>query len=68
VVVGGRSAGRVTSVRRSAELGKVIGLAIVPAELARDGSSFQVQVNGRVEPMTVHLGPFFDPEGTRLKA
>jgi sarcosine oxidase subunit alpha len=68
VVVGGRSAGRVTSVRRSAELGKVIGLAIVPAELAEHGSSFQVQVDGRVESMTVHLGPFFDPEGARLKA
>ena len=47
VVVDGKSAGRVTSVRRSAELGKVIGLAIVPNELAVDGGRFDVQVNGR---------------------
>ena len=36
--------GRVTSVRRSAELGKVIGLAIVPNDLAVDGGRFDVQV------------------------
>jgi glycine cleavage system aminomethyltransferase T len=68
VVVDGRSAGRITSVRRSAELGKVIGLAVVPAELAQDGTTFHAQVDGRAQPLTVHLGPFFDPEGTRLKA
>ncbi|HZO50771.1 MAG TPA: 2Fe-2S iron-sulfur cluster-binding protein [Gaiellaceae bacterium] len=68
VVVDGRSAGRVTSVRRSAELGKVIGLAVVPHELAVDGGRFDVRVDGRLVPMTVHLGPFFDPEGARLKA
>jgi glycine cleavage system aminomethyltransferase T len=68
VVVDGRSAGRVTSVRRSDELGQVIGLAILPHELAVDGGRFEVQVNGRRVPMKVHLGPFFDPAGERLKA
>ncbi len=68
VVVDGRPAGRVTSVRRSAELGKVIGLAIVPYELAVDGGRFDVQVSGRAVPMTVHLGPFYDPAGERVKA
>lgn len=68
VVVDGRSAGRITSARRSAELGKVIGLAVVPHELAVDGGRFDAQVDGRTVPMRVHLGPFFDPEGTRLKA
>ena len=57
-----------TSVRRSAELGKVIGLAIVPYELAVDGGRFDVQVSGRAVPMTVHLGPFYDPAGERVKA
>jgi sarcosine oxidase subunit alpha len=66
--VDGVSAGRVTSVRRSATLGKVIGLAIVPNELAVDGGRFFVQVNGRPVGMTVRLGPFFDPAGERLKA
>lgn len=68
VVVAGRSAGRVTSVRRSEELGAVIGLAVVPAELARDGARFDVQVDGRPVPMTVRRAPFFDPDGERLKA
>ncbi len=68
VVVDGKSAGRVTSVRRSAELDKVIGLAIVPNELAVDGGAFNVQVNGRSVPMTVRLGPFYDPESTKVKS
>ena len=68
VVVDGKSAGRITSVRRSVELDKVIGLAVVPYELAVDGGRFDAQVNGKPVPMRVHLGPFFDPEGARLKA
>jgi sarcosine oxidase subunit alpha len=68
VLVEGASAGRVTSVRRSAALGKVLGLAIVPNELAVDGAPFVVQVDGRPVAMRVHLGPFFDPAGERLKA
>ena len=68
VVVDGISSGRVTSVRHSAELQKVIGLAIVPYELAVDGGRFDVQVNGKPTPMRVHLGPFFDPSGEKLRA
>jgi sarcosine oxidase subunit alpha len=68
VVVDGRSAGRVTSARHSAELDKVIGLAILPLGLAVDGGSFDVVVDGKAVPMRVHLGPFFDPDGVRLKA
>ena len=60
--------GRVTSVRHSAELGKVIGLAVVPAELAEEGARFDVRIGKRLEQMVVHLGPFFDPSGERLKA
>ncbi len=67
VIVDGVSAGRVTSVRHSAALGKVIGLAIVPSELAVEGARFVVQVDGRPVAMRVHLGPFFDPAGERLK-
>jgi len=68
VVIDGVSSGRVTSVRHSAELGKVIGLAIVPHDLAVDGGRFDVQVEGRAVPMTVHLGAFYDPTGERMKA
>lgn len=68
VVVDGKSAGRVTSVRHSEELRKVIGLAIVPIELAVDGGHFDVRVNGKNVRMKVHMGAFFDPAGERLKA
>jgi sarcosine oxidase subunit alpha len=68
VVVDGASAGRVTSVRRSHELGKVIGLAIVPNDVAVDGGRFHVQVDGKRVPMSVHLGAFFDPAGERLES
>ena len=68
VIVNGVSSGRVTSVRHSEALGKVIGLAIVPNELAVEGARFAVQVDGRAVAMRVHLGPFFDPAGERLKA
>jgi sarcosine oxidase, subunit alpha len=68
VVIDGVSSGRVTSVRHSGVLGKVIGLAIVPVELAVEGARFLVQVDGRAVAMRVHLGPFFDPAGERLKA
>ena len=68
VVVEGRPSGRVSSVRRSATLGKVIGLAIVPAELAVDDARFDVQVDGRPVAMRVRAGPFFDPTGERLRA
>jgi glycine cleavage system aminomethyltransferase T len=68
VVVDGKSSGRVTSVRRSAELGKVIGLAIIPHELAVEGGRFDVRIEGRSVPMRVHLGPFYDPEGEKVKS
>ena len=67
-MIDGKSSGRVTSVRRSEELGKVIGLAIIPNELAVDGGRFDVQVNGQPAPMTVHLGAFYDPEGEKVKS
>ena len=43
---------------------------------SRDGSEagtgidtrFDVQVNGRAAPMTVHLGPFYYPAGEKVKA
>ena len=68
VVVDGASSGRVTSVRYSQELGKVIGLAVVPVELSAEGTTFDVAVDGSLEPMVVRSVPFFDPAGERLKA
>ena len=68
VVVGGRSAGRVTSVRFSQELEKVIGMAVVPIGLAEDGKTFDVKIGSAIEQAVVRTEPFFDPEGARLRS
>jgi sarcosine oxidase subunit alpha len=63
-----RPVGRITSARWSPELRKVIGMAWVPAELARDGAEFFVTIDGGFDKAHVHLSPFFDPEGERLRS
>lgn len=68
VVVDGRSSGRVTSVRWSEQLGKTIGMAVVPAELAKDGATFDIKVDGTIERAVVTTKPFFDPEGSHLRS
>jgi sarcosine oxidase subunit alpha len=68
IVRDGRAAGRVTSARWSQTLGKSIGLAWLPPELAEEDAEFTIRVDGRLEPARVRLRPFFDPEGERLRA
>jgi sarcosine oxidase subunit alpha len=63
-----RPVGRVTSARWSPELRKVVGMAWVPAELARDGAHFFVTIDGGFEKASVRLAPFFDPDGERLRS
>jgi sarcosine oxidase, subunit alpha len=60
--------GRITSARWSPELRKVIGMAWVPAELARDGAEFFVTIDGGFDKAHVRLQPFFDPDGERLRS
>jgi sarcosine oxidase subunit alpha len=67
VVAGGRPIGRVTSSKWSACLGRAIGLAWLPTELAREGATFEVRVDGGIRTATVALKPFHDPDGTRLR-
>jgi sarcosine oxidase, subunit alpha len=68
IVVAGRPAGRVTSARLSEKVGKAIGLAWVPPDLATEGARLKIRVNGDLEEATVRLTPFFDPDGERLRA
>jgi len=69
VLRGGAVGGRVTSARRSAVSGRVIGLAYVPAAIAQDGERFEIDMGeGRRAQATVHLAPFHDPDGERLRA
>jgi sarcosine oxidase subunit alpha len=68
VLEGTHPIGRVTSSRWSPELRKAIGMAWVPAEIAEEGKSFLVTVDGGFERATVRLRPFFDPDGERLRS
>jgi sarcosine oxidase subunit alpha len=63
-----RPVGRVTSARWSPELRRVIGMAWVPSELARDGAQFFVTIEGGFDKAFVRLRPFFDPDGERLRS
>jgi len=58
VALAGRSIGRVTSAGPSPTLGKSIGLAYVPAELAEPGSELQVVVRKRALRARVVDTPF----------
>ena len=64
----GRWEGRVTSARRSEAAGAVIGLAWVPADVAVDGASFEIQFGGTHATARVRTAPFYDPAGERLRS
>jgi sarcosine oxidase subunit alpha len=66
VIRNGDIAGRVTSVTRSPTLGKVLGLAYLPPDLAEPGKRFEIRVDGgrMVTAETVPV-PFYDPENKR---
>lgn len=61
--------GWVTSSRFSPTLNEPIGLCWLDADVARQpGQTFTIRMNGRLEEARVHHGPFYDPEGLRLRA
>jgi glycine cleavage system aminomethyltransferase T len=68
IVVGGRPGGRVTSARWSDTMGNAIGMAWVPPDLAEEGAEISIKVDDRVEKARIHLRPFFDPDGERLRS
>jgi len=59
--------GRVTSVRFSPTLDKVIGLCWLPIELAQPGQTFSIRIKGELHAGRVVPLPFYDPEGARLR-
>jgi sarcosine oxidase, subunit alpha len=65
---GGSPMGQVTSARYSPQLGKTIGMAWVPAELAQDGASVTISDNGRRLRAQVVTKPFYDPDGKVLRS
>ena len=68
VVENGHPVGRVTSAKWSAWLGRVIGLAWVPAARARDGATFDVRMDGATARARVVMRPSYDPDGVRLRS
>jgi sarcosine oxidase subunit alpha len=68
VVADGFPVGRVTSAKWSAVLGRTIGMAWVPTELAVDGGEIRVRGNGKIRHGRVVAKPFYDPEGKRLRS
>ncbi len=63
-----RSVGWVTSSRFSHTLGKTIGLCWLPTEVASvEGNRFVIRREGEPWEASVHHGPFYDPQGERLR-
>jgi aminomethyltransferase len=61
VVHGGRTVGRVTSGAPSPTLGKSIGLAYVPPDLAAPGTRLEIRIRGRACAARVVETPFVKP-------
>jgi glycine cleavage system aminomethyltransferase T len=49
-------------------VGKVIGLAWVPKDLAADDVDIEISDNGATYAATVRTKPFYDPEGEVLRS
>lgn len=68
VVSDGQPIGRVCSSRWSETAGAFIGLAWVPTAMAQDGARLELGASGTRTVARVHLKPFFDPDGVRLRS
>ncbi len=68
VTKGGEQVGTLTSPCESPTLGKVIGLTVLCTDLARDGESVEVAVEGGTAPATVAPMPLYDTEKKRPRA
>jgi sarcosine oxidase, subunit alpha len=66
--VDGGPMGQVTSARHSPQLGGVIGMAWVPAALAKDGERVTISDDGRTLEAEVVTAPFYDPDGEVLRS
>jgi sarcosine oxidase subunit alpha len=64
----GAPAGQVTSARHSPVLGRTIGMAWVPQDLARDGATITISDEGRTVTAEIQTKPFYDPEGEVLRS
>jgi sarcosine oxidase, subunit alpha len=68
IVIEGWPSGRVTSARRSEQVGAVIGIAWVPPERSEGGTRFEIRVDRQLLGARVTHGAFFDPAGERMRS
>ena len=68
VFVGDEPVGRLTSGGYGYTLGHPIGLALVGADVDPDDPSLAVRVRGTRHAASAQRAPFYDPEGTRVRA
>jgi len=64
----GSPMGQVTSARYSEQLGRVIGMAWVPASLAKDGERIVISDEDKRMEGEVQTRPFYDPDGEILRS
>ncbi len=67
IVIDGWPTGRVTSARRSDQVGAVIGLAWLPPDRAETGTRVEIRVDRRLLGARVTHGSFYDPAGERMR-
>jgi dimethylglycine dehydrogenase len=63
----GAAVGYVTSGAYGHCIGKSLAAGYVPAALAKDGESFEIDILGEMRSATVRLEPLHDPQGRRLR-
>jgi sarcosine oxidase subunit alpha len=68
IVIEGVPVGRVTSARRSEQVGSVIGLAWLPPDRTEAGMRFEIRVDRRLLGARVAHGAFFDRAGERMRS
>lgn len=64
---GGGCVGYVTSGGFAHHIGQSIALGYVPAELARDGEAFEIELLGEMKPARLAAAPLYDPDGDRMR-
>jgi len=64
----GAAVGYVTSGAYGHCIGKSLAAGYVPAALAKDSESFEIDILGEMRTATVRLEPLHDPQGQRLRA
>ena len=64
----GAAVGYVTSGAYGHCIDRSLAAGYVPAELAREGACFEIDIFGEMRTATVHLEALYDPQGLRLRS